>query len=793
MAILQGGALLAGSGSPAVAFAGAILGWDQYNPQVFAGTGAVVLIPNQILHNKSIWPNVIAGAGSFGGVPPNMITGMLAQGSILIGGSGYIYPYPASRQVQALNVNLPGAGSIAAALSRTWFGATAIAGQSSFVSPLSDASISYPVQFLASTLPGAGSFATPRGIMQFGPSPLLAGAGGVAISTRMPNIQASAILAGTGSGMGSAVMPYLHIYALLSNVNISALQATLSMTYRMQARLGGIGAFAPSVYTPAPYHEAALIEGAGGFGGFAVLYREASLQNVIFIGAILEGDGEFFPDLYLLVSDRINPDIDEHAGSELLYRSATGMEKAMADIGAYGYTSIYAELVRDQWDPYQISYRNLPYLAWAVGVNLWEDNWTEEFKRYWVANQWTFKAQRGSLVGIKNFVEAVNGEVIHAIVPPATFYPEPAYSDEERAAYVARFPQLRLYPYSPAPKLPWLCYLGRFPDKPAQPNVGEAFTLDVSALDGPDQLTPVQEAVQTTEPVMNHNGSYLPMYPTNYNAGSDYQRACTLYDPATGIETPLTVRTIQLEGAPGENPYADQIILPIKGDTHYYMGQTGKWALPAGYDAGVDQNTRFVMNQNNIFLGNSPDVSTLTINIPRDGSLDTAEAKAIYTTINPGMKNINVQPDQKSLVHQAYPSEFYCGQPLIGKFLPVSNAWQYMYEVWYLLDPTRLPDYKKAYTFMGRARFGEHKYTAELKIKKFGRNPRFYMYYGGYMGGYMAPPDTSTIDSLRRAVTASMALRDTIYIDTLVRRVVEVGDSVMCDGSTNVGQMIDSY
>jgi len=57
----------------------------------------------------------------------------------------------------------------------------------------------------------------------------------------------------------------------------------------------------------------------------------------------------------------------------------------------------------------------------------------------------------------------------------------------------------------------------------------------------------------------------------------------------------------------------------------------------------------------------------------------------------------------------------------------------------------------------------------------------------------LSPPDTSTIDMLRRAVTASMALRDTVYIDTLVRRVVEVGDSVLSDGNTIVGQMIDSY
>jgi Phage tail protein (Tail_P2_I) len=89
--------------------------------------------------------------------------------------------------------------------------------------------------------------------------------------------------------------------------------------------------------------------------------------------------------------------ISPTAGSDMLYRQATGLEKAMADVDAYRLTSTYAELVRDQWDPYAISYRNLGYLAWAMGVNLWEDNWSYEFKRWWIVNQWTFKSQRDEI------------------------------------------------------------------------------------------------------------------------------------------------------------------------------------------------------------------------------------------------------------------------------------------------------------------------------------------------------------------------------------------------------------
>ena len=91
-------------------------------------------------------------------------------------------------------------------------------------------------------------------------------------------------------------------------------------------------------------------------------------------------------------------------------------------------------------------------------------------------------------------------------------------TDEERAAYVARFPQLRIYPYVAREQLPWLCYNGKH-------------------YNGTGQLR-----------VWNKNGAFLgprwKMYPTIQNAGGKYTRTATLYDPRTGEETTLTIRRI---------------------------------------------------------------------------------------------------------------------------------------------------------------------------------------------------------------------------------------------------------
>ena len=77
------------------------------------------------------------------------------------------------------------------------------------------------------------------------------------------------------------------------------------------------------------------------------------------------------------MSDIVTEGIIRAPGAKLLYRSASGLEKAMADVDGERLIGTYAEIVSDQWDPYRISYNNLPYLAYAMGTLLWEEGWSE--------------------------------------------------------------------------------------------------------------------------------------------------------------------------------------------------------------------------------------------------------------------------------------------------------------------------------------------------------------------------------------------------------------------------------
>jgi len=139
-------------------------------------------------------------------------------------------------------------------------------------------------------------------------------------------------------------------------------------------------------------------------------------------------------------------------GAELLYRNAAGLEKAMADADAVRQVGIDAEAIIDSWDPFKTRLENLPYLAWALGVNYWDDDWSENTKRDWVARQWEFKSLRGTLAGIKMVLDFAGRDVspfgyhvISAILPPQHAFAGPSLTTDQREDWLQRLPQLRVW------------------------------------------------------------------------------------------------------------------------------------------------------------------------------------------------------------------------------------------------------------------------------------------------------------------------------------------------------------
>ena len=152
------------------------------------------------------------------------------------------------------------------------------------------------------------------------------------------------------------------------------------------------------------------------------------------------------------MSDIVTEGIIKAPGAKLLYRSASGLEKAMADVDGERLIGTYAEIVSDQWDPYAISYNNLPYLAYAMGVLIWEEGWSESTQREWTARQFEYKALRGTQDGIsmalhysgRDFVGPQGYEIVQAIRPPQGYFASPSLSKAEYDFWIHLMPELRI-------------------------------------------------------------------------------------------------------------------------------------------------------------------------------------------------------------------------------------------------------------------------------------------------------------------------------------------------------------
>lgn len=150
------------------------------------------------------------------------------------------------------------------------------------------------------------------------------------------------------------------------------------------------------------------------------------------------------------MSDIVTEGIIPYPGAKLLYRSASGLEKSMADVDGERLIGTYAEIIIDQWDPYKISVNNLPYLGYAMGVMLWEDGWSESTQREWVAHQFEYKSLRGTQAGIEMALNYTGRDftggyyIVQAMRPPQCFFASPSMSKEAYDFWIHLLPEVRI-------------------------------------------------------------------------------------------------------------------------------------------------------------------------------------------------------------------------------------------------------------------------------------------------------------------------------------------------------------
>jgi hypothetical protein len=381
--------------------------------------------------------------------------------------------------------------------------------------------------------------------------------------------------------------------------------------------------------------------------------------------------------------------------------------------------------------PYEIPSTHLAWLAWGLSVDLWEKEWSQEKHRVLAARSLPMHARKGTQASIAEHIRIMGADPRRFIVPPAKTFMMEAFTEEERASFLARFPQLRIFPFVSRGTY----RLAHFTS--AAFGRSKAF-LDASCI-------------------------------KDVGAWSRFIRTAKLWD--RGEETTLTVRAVTPEGV--GRFYAaefDEVVLGAKPTKALHLDAPPK-ALS--------------------FLIDDSSVAQRLIRIPRDASYSYRLGRETYTTAYPNADLVDVRPQGVAEQHESQPTALYAArrQFILGKHLPPTIAWRFIYERWHIHDPERIPDVRVRSTHLGYTRLGMPPYHAEVRTRIKGKQaPRT---AGLFVNGYLMMGDRKPIAKVREAVRVSKSLRDKILLDTKTYRFPRAGDRLKL-GTVKIGTFIEA-
>jgi phage tail P2-like protein len=97
------------------------------------------------------------------------------------------------------------------------------------------------------------------------------------------------------------------------------------------------------------------------------------------------------------------------------------------------------------WNPHECPAELLPYLAWALSVDLWDPDWDEYKKRSVIAHSIEMHQLKGTEEGIRRHIETIGSDLIQVVVPPQNFYCGPDLTKEQWDEWIRQMPQIRIY------------------------------------------------------------------------------------------------------------------------------------------------------------------------------------------------------------------------------------------------------------------------------------------------------------------------------------------------------------
>lgn len=417
--------------------------------------------------------------------------------------------------------------------------------------------------------------------------------------------------------------------------------------------------------------------------------------------------------------------------SPIYWLDSSGLERAVADADAERLVGIDAELIIDTWDPYACPKSLLPYLAWAMGVNYWNDDWSDQTKRNWIASQWTFKSLRGTVDGIAMVVDYAGRDVspfgyvlTGVITQPQGLYPGPAVSAAARMAWLENLPQLRVYYYmggGTAEISKFFCGSNKI-GAPIAPNFFLEGTFDIPSV-AKGEL--VRKAIwygaddQPTDAEVNDLGTY-------------YQ--------------------VLVPGVADEKMFCNTFLTPGNG-VNSYPQPSDAWKRVLTIEPASDAPYPVAVGPSLISIQSQPQ----KVAVPGTRGLAFYAGSDYYHGTGTLLASKNDVSDPPL--------------PASNFFLP-STAKYRLYDAYYVIDPNNPPPANPASAvsmFMGVGRLGWPAFTAQANVWATGQRSIKGLTPGDILSPrdkFLIPHDGEPIINLCTAIEASRRLQDKILLKT---------------------------
>ena len=401
--------------------------------------------------------------------------------------------------------------------------------------------------------------------------------------------------------------------------------------------------------------------------------------------------------------------------------------------------------------------------------------------------------RKGTLYAIERYLSYLDVPLAGFILPPDKPFAGATFTDEERAAYLARFPQIRTYEF----RSTGVATYGAFGKG--------AFKLPRTFL-GSHGYRPPQPIMFDEEP-MSWNGQpmvwsepYLKptVFPFKTDAWERLGRRAFLWDKgphflASGLETPVKwlERTQKINA---EDYYvSEQVLIPGVGVKSILLG-----AGPLGNHDKKDGR--------HFLMPSAADKRVVTLSVKRT-TVTAEDVLKKHMTVPPSLDVINAFP-QRGVVRgtskmgvqvfagmpgrwldvaakERRPIKGYC----LG-FLPETTAGDRLFEQIFLHDPERLPDGRARSVYLGHFRLCMPAYPAVLAPDIKGTRSVDEATIGRFCTGFLSASSQQPLHNAREAVKRSMAVRDKILLRTQLHRTVTSRDLVRSGSGVRAGGVV---